>query len=81
MAKGVNILLGKKGFHPGEKDYTSKLGSKGGDLSFVTKLSIEIKCPLLFTSLSSKQEVVLTDTIYLYLVATVTESTNCIISG
>ena len=50
-------------------------------LSFVTKLSIEIKCPLLFTSLSSKQEVVLTDTIYLYLVATVTESTNCVISG
>lgn len=35
MAKGVNMLLGKKGFHPGEKDYTSKLGSKGGDIPIV----------------------------------------------
>ena len=35
VAKGVNILLGKKGFHPGEKDYTSKLGSKGGDIPIV----------------------------------------------
>lgn len=35
VAKGVNMLLGKKGFHPGEKDYTSNSGSKVGDIPIV----------------------------------------------